>query len=152
MIGSPVLRFGPFSVMPAKPRIQVLALLQSGQNLLDVFHGNGKTDSRIVPFDAGDFVGAFRVERHDDAHHPAADVDQRPAIVVRREGCVGLNRLAPDAIQRTEDPHRHIGPLALEGAAHGDRPLADAHFRRGAIWPTGNGFSTSTFSSTSIRE
>jgi hypothetical protein len=47
------------------------------------------------------------------------------------DGRVGLEGLAPDASDRAEDSDRQVGPLVLERSAHGDAPLADAHFRLG---------------------
>ena len=100
MIGSPGIQVRPLQADARQAGIQVFALLQAGQNPLDVFHGNGESDSRIVPFHAGHFVGAFGRKGHQHAQHAAADVDQRPAVVVRRDGGVGLDRLAPNAVQR----------------------------------------------------
>ncbi len=107
--------------------IEVFAFFQPRQHLLDVLRGDGEADSRVVPIDAGDFIGSLRREGHQHAEYAAADVHQRSAVVVRRDGGVGLDGLAPDAIDRAEDAHRRIDAIALEGPADGDRPLAGPH-------------------------
>ncbi len=107
--------------------MQVFALFQPRQNLADVLHGNGETDSRVVPFHAGHAAGGLRRKRHEDAHHAAANIDQWTAVIVGRDSGVGLQGLAPNPLDRTENPDGHVGLLALEGPPDRDRPLADAH-------------------------
>ncbi len=80
---------------PRHAGVEVLALAELGEHLLDGLQGHSEADARVVPFDAGDFLGRLRRERHDQAHHAAADIDQRTAVVVGRSGGVGLQGLAP---------------------------------------------------------
>ena len=127
MIGRAGVEVRALEIDAGQARMQVFPLFQPRQDLPDVFHGNGEADSRVVPFHAGDSAGGVGRKRDENAHHAAADIDQRPAVVVRRNGGVGLNGLAPDSIDRAENSHRHVGPVALEGSADGDGPLADAH-------------------------
>ena len=65
-------------------------------------------------------------QRDQHAQHAAGDVDQRPAIIGGRDFGVGLNRPAPNAVERADDADRHVRRVGVDSV----RPTAMAH------WPT----------------
>src|SRR5262249_30671900 len=109
--------------------VEVLALLEAWQGGVDVFHRDGETDAGVVPLEAGGLPLGVRRGRHQDALHATLDVDERPAIVDRRRPGVGLQGLAPDAVQRANDAdadRRWPVTVQVEGSAQCDCPVADA--------------------------
>ena len=105
-------------------------------HLLDAFgerrERHGKTDARVVPFDARHFARGLRRHRHDNAQHAAADIDQRPAVVRGGDIGIGLNRFAKHAADRADDADGHVGAIGAKRASDGDGPLAGANFVRPA--------------------
>ena len=65
--------------------------------------------------------------------HAAVEVDERPAVVDRRHLGVGLDRLAPDAVDGADDADRLTdggwSGLAVERAARGRRPTGRSRSR-----------------------
>ncbi len=132
---------------PRHAGVEVLALAELGKDLLNGLQRHSEADARVVPFDAGDFLGRLRRERHDQAHHAAADIDQRTAVVVGRSGGVGLQGLAPHpahgarecprpcwaASPRTCGPRpRTTAPRASPPAGPPPAPAADGRGRSSA--------------------
>ena len=87
--------------------VQVLARLQSLHRVEYVGERNGETDSRVVPFDAGRLFLAGRRQRDDDAQHVPGQIDQRSAVIDRRDVRIGLNGLAPHAVDGADDADRN---------------------------------------------
>ena len=118
--------------------LQVLALLEAGQDGKHVFHRDGETDAGIVPFGAGCFIVARGGGGDEDALDAPLDIDDRAAVIDRRNLGVGLDRLAPDAAQSADDADRNrrgLVHLHVQGAAQGDGhlPFVDIllrHIRR----------------------
>jgi hypothetical protein len=116
---------GAFQVQAQDSRLQLLAAFQFLQVRQDIGQRHGESDPGIVPLGPGDFVLALRRQGNQHAQHPAANIDQRPAVVVRRDFRIGLDGFAPDPVAGAQDAHRQIGMRPFERA-----PTAMVH------WPT----------------
>ncbi len=146
------IRIRPFQAKPGPAGIKVLALPPLGEDCQHLFHRDGEADAGIVPFDACHFVGGFGRQRHQHAENAAADIDQRAAVVVGRDGRVGLDCLTPNAVERLRMPTAMLGRSLSKV-----RPTAMAHWPtriccQGTLSHNGSGFAASIFSSTSMRE
>ena len=109
---------------------QVLAFLPPFQPGHQIGHRHRESNPGIVEFRARQFrLFALRLRRHRHQHaeHSATDINQRPAIIVRRDFRVRLNRLSPDAIDRAEDSDRRVWNRPLERSPNRDTPLAGTH-------------------------
>ena len=68
------------------------------------------------------------------------EIDESAAVVCRRDFRVGLNRLAPNAIERADHADRDGGVAALRdprGRSHGGRRRRDEDPRVSGTGPTG---------------
>ena len=91
------------------------ALEHTRQDGVDVFERNGEADAGVVPLEAGRLALRARRGRHQHALDPAVQVDERPAVIGRRHLGVGLNRLAPDAVEGADDADADRGQLVEPG-------------------------------------
>ncbi len=96
--------------------LEVLALLEPVEDGVDVLQRDGEADAGVVPLDAGGLPLGPRRGGHE------------PAVVDRRHLGVGLDGLAPDAVQRADDAdadRRRLLDVAGQAAPDGDGRLAD---------------------------
>ena len=94
---------------PEHPAGQADAFLQGGQNPPQVFQGHGEADSRVVPLKTGCGTFGLRRRRYQNPHDPPIQADQWATIIDRRHLGIGLDGLATDTAQRTDDPFAHRG-------------------------------------------
>ena len=80
--------------------LEVVPLFEPRQDGVDVFERDGEAEAGVVHLEAGRLALGVGRGRHDDALDAAAQVDERAAVVGRRNAGVGLHGLAPDAAGR----------------------------------------------------
>jgi hypothetical protein len=107
-------------------RVAALESVADGEH---VDQGHGEPDARVVEIEPADRVGRLCRQRHEDADHAAVDVDERAAVVGRRDGGVGLHSPAPAPLHGRQHADRHGGRGRAPAATDGDRPLSGGEGR-----------------------
>ena len=109
-------------------RRQRLPIFQSRQHAEHVLERHCEADTRVVEFRAQIHARGVGRQRGENADGPAPDVDERSAIVGRRDRGIGLHGAAPRPIRGGQDAHGHTGDGAVPGTPHRDRPLSNRQF------------------------
>ena len=138
--------------MPSRPARRSRPCCRAGSTRITLSSGTAKPMPESYHSTPATSRAAVGRQRHEHAQHAAGDIDQRPAVVVGRDLGVGLNRLAPDAIQRADDADRDIRLARLRTCGPRPGPTGRRASRfRAPTSGTASLASVSTFSSTSMR-